>query len=404
MTRIIFHIDMDSYFATAEQQANPLLRGKCIVVSGKEDSRTVIVAASKEAKKFGVKTAMTIWQAKKLCPSLYFVNPDADKYQEITNRFIEIFKKFTDKVQIYSIDEAFLDLTGFVKDFSMAKKIALKIKKLIKIKIGQWVTCSVGIADNKLLAKLASDMDKPDGIFIILPAEKLKIIDRVKLDDFCGLGNRILIRLENLGIQTVKKLRNYPKQELVKEFGPVYADFLYNLSRGQDFSEVIPDYLEPMVKSVSRSYTLAHDTADKKELCQVLLLLSEKCGRELRRKKLIAKTLQYYWRYEDFTGFQFRLTLSRHTNDSLQIYKIGEQHLINFRLLKQVRKIGVRVSNLLQEYKQISLWEKEQKQQNLIKYLDKINDRYGELTIKSGFLLDAQKLKRKVGGFRYGSD
>lgn len=404
MQKIIFHIDMDSYFATAEQQANPHLRGKCVVVSGKEGSRTVIVAASKEAKKFGVKTGMLHFQARKLCPNLYFVFPDADKYQEITRGFIKIFKKFTDKVEIFSIDEAFLDLTGFIKNFSQAKIIALKIKKLIKQQIGSWLTCSVGIAENKLLAKLASDLDKPDGIFIIRPKEKLQIIDQMKLDSFCGIGKRILLRLEKLGIESVEKLRQYPKIELVKEFGPYYAHFLSNLSSGKDDRPVIAQYLEEQVKSVSRSYTLAHDTFDKKEINHVFLFLCEKCGRELRKKKLAAKTVQYYWRYEDFTHAGVGLTLSRHINDGLEIYKISADYFANYCLPKAIRKIVVRLSNLVGDYQQLKLWPKERQRARLIKYLDEINDKYGELTIKQGFLLDAKKLKRKVGGFRNGLD
>jgi len=392
---------MDSYFATVEQQANPHLRGKPIVVSGKEGSRTVIVASSKEAKKFGVKTAMNIYEAKKLCPQIYFVFPDGEKYIETTQKFIKIFRRFSEQVEIFSIDEAFLDLTGYVKNFKQARAKALEIKKLLKQKVGEWVTCSIGIAANKLLAKLASDLDKPDGIFVINQKNNFKVLDNIKLDDFCGIGRRILKRLDMMGINSVPKLRQYPVKELIKEFGPYAGNLLHNMSLGQDKSEVIPEYETAEIKSVSRSYTLPYNTWDKQEIFQVLLHLCEKCGRQLRKKKLAGKTLQYYLRFHDFTHAGVRRTLPGYINDGLVIYQIGEELLTEFRLPKEVRLVGVRISNLVNDYTQLPLWLKDRKRFDLVPYLDEINDKYGELTVKPGFLLKSKELRKKVGGFKY---
>ena len=392
---------MDSYFATVEQQANPHLRGKPIVVSGKEGSRTVIVAASKEAKKFGVKTAMPIFEAKKLCPQIYFVYPDGDKYQETTDKFLKIFKQFTEKVEVFSIDEAFVDLTGYLKNFSQALTVAQKVKLLIKQEVGEWVTCSIGIAANKLLAKLASDIKKPDGIFIIDEKNKFEVLDQSNLDDFCGIGARLLLRLEMLGVESVKKLRRYPVAALKKEFGPFAADFLHRLSFGEDDREVIPYFNEAEIKSIGRSYTLPADTWDKKEISQTLLHLCENCGRGLRRKKLAGKTLQYYFRFADFTHGGMRLTLPGYVNDGLAIYQIGVKLLDGYRLQKAVRKVGVCVSNLVKDFKQLPLWVKDRKRLAVLPYLDAINDKYGDLTIKPAFLADANALRKKVGGFKY---
>lgn len=399
--RIIFHVDMDSYFASVEQQANPFLIGKNVVVSGKEGSRTVIVAASKEAKRFGVKTAMLTHEARKLCPNLVFVEPDGQKYWEINRRFVAIFNRFTDKVELFSIDEAFLDLTGYVKNFTEARSLALKIKEAMKKEIGAVVTCSIGIAENKMLAKLASDLNKPNGVVVINEKNKLNILDHCKLTDFCGIGSRINKRLEMLGIETVKKLRFFPERELIKEFGPFYGLRLKQMAWGEDESLVVSSDLEEKVKSVSRSYTMDADTYDKNKILQLLLILSEKCGRELRAKKLIGKTIEIFFRFADFTHAGLRVTLPAHINDGFQIYQTGESRILNYRFPKAVRLIGVRISNLTVISAQQSLWKKERKRALLVPYIDNINNKYGEFTIKSGFLLDATKMRRKIGGFRY---
>jgi len=400
INRIILHIDMDSYFATVEQQANPLLRGKPIVVSGKEGSRTVIVASSKEAKKFGVKTAMAHFQAKKLCPHLEFVEPDGAKYEYFCRQFIKIFKKYTEKVEVFSIDEAFLDLTGYAKNFEQAKKNAWQIKKQVKNKLGEWVTCSVGIAKNKLLAKLASDLDKPNGLFLISEKNKEQVLKNIKLTDFCGIGRRLEKRLDELGINSVEKLKNYPKHALIREFGPFQGNKLYNMSRGIDNDPVV-SYLETdEVKSVGRSYTLPHDTWEKQEIFTVLMHLCERTGRELRRKNLAGRTLVYYLRNSDFTHIGFRKTIEGYTNSTLQLFEIGENKFKSIKLKKPVRLVGVHVSNLIKDWNQLPLWQNEQKKFQLTPYLDKINDRYGELTIKPAYLLKQKRLRRKVGGFK----
>jgi DNA polymerase-4 len=396
---------MDSYFATVEQQANPHLRGKPIVVSGKEDSRTVIVAASREAKKFGVKTAMAIFEAKKLCPNLVFVFPDGDKYQETTDRFITIFKRFTDMVEIYSIDEAFLDMTGHVKTYGGAKAVGLQIKQAIRDEVGEWVSCSIGIAPNKLVAKIASDLDKPDGLVVLeKQAEIIKMLDQLKLTDVWGIGPRIARRLVARGVDSIPRLRQYPEKALMDEFGPFYGKLLKNMSVGKYDGEVVSYLHEEEVKSVGRSYTLPQNTYDKREIFHVLLLLSERCGRRLRSKGLAGKTLHYYVRYDDFTHGGRRMTVARPINDELVIYNNGVELLQKMRLTKAVRLVGVRVSNLFPTPGQRLLWPEEQKRQDVLPYLDEINDKYGSLTIKSGFLTDARRLRRKVGGFKYDSE
>jgi DNA polymerase-4 len=396
----IFHLDMDSYFASVEQQANPTLRGKPIVVSGKEGSRSVIVASSREAKKLGIKTGMLPFEAKRLCQKIAFVEPDGVKYEFLSRQLVQILKKYTERVEVFSIDEAFLDMTGYVKNREQAAAVAQKIKNQIKQRLGEWVTCSIGIAENKLLAKLASDLKKPDGLFVIDGANREAILREIKLTDFCGLGPRIAERLAKMGIESVEKLRECPVRMLKQEFGNYYGNRLREMSLGIDDSAVTADFEEPEVKSVGRSYTLPTNTFDKEEILAVLLHLCEKAGRELRRKQLAAKTIIIYLRYHDFTHAGLRQTLKEPINGGLKIFQVGFEKIKNFRLAKAVRLVGVQASNLSPSTSQMPLWLIERKQRALLPALDKINDTYGELTIKPAFLLKARRLRKKVGGFK----
>lgn len=398
--RTIFHIDMDSFFATIEQQARPYLRGRPIVVSGKEGSRSVIVASSVEAKKLGIKTGMLPFEARARCKTLIFVEPDGLKYENASRKMIEIFKQYTENVEVFSIDEAFLDMTGYCKNAEQASCSAKRIKAQIKAELGEWVTCSVGIAKNKLLAKLASGLGKPDGLFFINDQNREAILSDIELDDFCGIGRRIKKRLEALGVDTVLKLREYPKAKLIEFFGPFYGEKLHNMSWGED-DEPVTSYLQQSeAKSVGRSYTLAKNTFDKTEILTVLLHLCEKTGRELRRNNLAGKTIVVYWRYADFTHGGVRKTFPGYLNDSFRFYELGKNRISNFKFPKAVRLLGVHVSNLVKDYQQLPLFIKDRQQKQLLPYLDEINDRYGELTIKPAFLLKLNRLRNKVGGFR----
>lgn len=412
---IVLHIDMNSFFASAEQQANPLLRGKPIVVSGKEGTRSVIVAASKEAKSFGIKTAMLPSEARLRCPQLIFVEPDGDKYDYLHRKLVAILKSYTEMVEVFSIDEAFLDLTrapfpqefgkvrgaaGYVKNFSDAENIAKRIKIEIKNNLGECMTCSIGIAENKLLAKLASDLKKPDGLIIISDENKNQILNKIRLTDFCGLGKGYEKKLNDLGIDSVKKLQEYPKEKLVECFGVHAGNRLHDISFGIDKDPVISYLNEAEVKSVGRSYTLPKNTFDKEEIFSVLMRLCEKVGKKLRGKNLAGRTLVYYLRYNDFTGSALRKTLSNSTNSSLKLFQVGFSLLNSFKLNKSVRLVGVHVSKLISDCQQLPLWEKDRKQLALLPFLDKINDTYGELTIKPAFLLKSRRLSKHVGGFK----
>ena len=400
MDKTILHIDMNSYFASVEQQANPFLRGKPIVVSGDPQSRTVIAAASREAKKFGVKTGMAVFEAKKLCPNLFFVLGDPDKYIAVTKMFLKIFKEFTEKVEVFSIDEAFLDITDYVLRYKGgAKEVALKIKEKIRNEAGEWVSCSIGVSYNKLLAKLGSDLQKPDGLVFIDKKNVLEILDKLQLQDFCGLGPRIEKRLNRLGIKSVIDLRNASFDLLKKEFGNFYAHFLSNASRGIDYSLLVPYFELADPKSMGHSYTLPQSTASKELICKTLLKLCEKVGRRLRQGNFSAKTFVYYLRYDDFSHIGFRKTVKEHLNDGYKIYKFGEAFFRKCDLRQRIRLVGISSTNLLKNFGQWPLFSNEQKQKKALIAMDKINDRFGEFTVKRAFLNKTESLGRKSVGF-----
>ena len=398
--RFIFHIDMDSFFASVEQQTNASLRGRPIVVSGKEGSRSVIVASSKEAKKLGIKTGMLPFEAKKIFPKIIFVEPDGEKYEFVSRQVMEIFKKYTEMVEVSSIDEGFLDLTGYVRSREQAVALAGKIKQDIKNQIGEFVTCSIGVAENKLLAKLASDLAKPDGLFFIHEENKLAVLDAAKLTDFCGIGRRLERRLLDFGVDTVLKLRDQSLPRLRHMFGEVCGQNLFNIARGVDDSPVIPYFEAPETKSVGRSYTLPGNTFNKEEVLAVLMHLAEQVGRELRRIKLGGRTVVVCLRFGDFTGHYFRHTWRDGMSDGAALFKFGEESIHRFRLPKPVRLVGIHASNLVGETKQQSLWNFDRKKARLLSFVDEINDKYGDLTVKPAALLKLKRLRKKMGGFK----
>lgn len=400
------HIDFNSYFATVEQQANPRLRGKPIGVTGGDRmKRTVLGAASVEAKKFGVTTGMQIWEAKKLCPELILVPGDSDKYLACTKRFLTILSSYSPDLEVFSIDEVFLQCV----DVSEADCIdmAHDIKKRIKAEIGEWMRCSIGISYNKLMAKLASNLQKPDGLVVITDQKQaLEILDRIELDEICGIGPRIKRRLNNMGVFDFKQLRQVPLPALLASFKS-YGQILYNMAQGIDYSPVNPFYKKEEVKSVGHRHTIDHDIADTEEIKQVFLKLTELIARRLRAKRLVGKTVHCYFRdalNQEQMDFGFsgdgRQSTIPHTQDGLEIFKAAWKIFHKLWTGQKIRMIGVTVSNLKPATPQnLSLLEDDKRQETIINTLDKINNKYGEFTLQRAILLHSAKVYRKPNPF-----
>jgi len=390
--RIIAHADMNSFFASVEQQCNPELRGKPIAVIGSA-KRTIITTSSYEARAFGVKTGMTTWEAKQKCPHIIFVIGDNRKYTHTSSEIMKMMMQFTPLVEVFSIDEAFLDITGSMGLFGSAENIAHLLKAQIKHHFG--ITYSIGIAPNKLLAKLASEMKKPDGLVVIKPEEVSQVLERIPAKDLCGIGKKTERQLDLYGIKTCGDLGRFPVNILRKKFG-IIGERLHQMGLGIDNSPVIPSEDADEVKSVGHSMTLERDIEDRKEILKFLLQLSEMVGRRARRYNVWGKTVTLSIRYADFdTWVGKQETLPSFINQSEEIYRAAVAILDTLVLMQPVRLLGVRLSNLRYESNQLSLFPEERKKTMLVEAMDKVNDRYGDFSVTFASLLDNEKAKEK---------
>ena len=383
--RIILHLDMNAFFASVEQQANPELRGKPIAVIG-SNGRTVVTTASYEARKFGVKTGMAIWEAKLKCPQVILVVGDNRKYTYTSTRIFNMMLDYTPLVEVFSIDEAFLDVTRSLKIFGTPERIVYLLKSRIKHSFG--LTCSVGVGPNKLIAKLASDMKKPDGLTIIRPEEVSQVISPLPIKDLCGIGSRMEYNLNLLGIRTIGDLGRFPADILIKKFG-VTGQHLHNMGMGIDESPVVPAGDQDRVKSVGHSMTLKHDISKRQDILKYLLLLSEMVGRRARRYGVSGKTVHLYVRYSDFySSFGKQQTVAHPISLSDDIYKAAVDILDTVELQQPVRLLGIRLTNLRDQSSQLPLFPQERKKALMVRAMDAVNNRYGDFTVTFASLMD----------------
>jgi len=377
MERIIMHIDMNSYFASVEQQANPFLRGKPIGVGGPNEGRSVVAAASIEAKGRGVKSGMSIYEARKICPDIIFVEGDYHKYANVTDRLVRVFGRYTPLMEIFSIDEVFLDVTETQKTYRGAVKAAYRIKRAIKRDVGEWLTCSVGIAPNKLIAKLSSNLKKPDGLIVVRKKDIPRLLKRIQLDDLCGIGSRMRKNLLSIGIDTVDKLGSASLERLVEKFGKL-GYLLHHMGSGEDESPVEPYYEIPEPKSMGHSYTLPKDTTDFNEVYSILLRLSEQVGRRMRKESFRGRVVHAYLRTSDFSSMGRQKALKRYIDDGYEIYREARGIIESFHYMGATRLVGVSVSCLVQGVHQLSFLPGDVRKERLLEVLDMVNDRYGE--------------------------
>ncbi len=390
--RTILHVDMDAYFASVEQAVNPSLKGKPIAVIG-SGKRTVITTASYEARKYGVKTGMTVWEGKRACPKLIFVTGNNRLYTYTSAKIMDIFKQFTPVVEVYSIDEAFLDVSGSLTLFGRPEAIARDIKRRIYKDFR--FTCSVGIAHNKLLAKLASKQQKPNGLTIIRQEDVLSILEDLPVKKLFGIGGKTENKLAGYGIITCGQLACFPVKSLKKRFG-VLGEYLHQMALGMDDSPVIPPENTEDVKSIGHSTTLDKDVGDLEEIRRQILRLAEMVGRRARRHHFAGRTVTLTLRYSDFTSFSKRRTIKEYISQGLDIYQVANRILEETVLKQAVRLVGVTLSNLVKGYLQLSFFDPQQKSMKVVEAMDKINDHYGEFTITYGRLLHCRKHSRII--------
>lgn len=401
--RVILHIDFDSFFASVEQQYQPHLRGKPMGVTA-HNSRSCIIAASREAKRFGIQTGSRSFEAYQKCPSLILVSADFAKYFEVSKKFLSIAKDFSPTVEMFSIDEVFIDVTKTLPLFGSIENIVQNIKKRIALEIGEYITVSVGISHNKLLAKLASGLKKPNGVVTITPQTLEQVYTKAELTDICGIGERIRVRLHKIGIYTLLQLKNAPLTSLIAEFGVAEALFLHNVGLGIDDSVVIPYTQEPEVKSVSRNYCLARNEYNYRIIMQTMYELCEEVCLKLRKLQRKSKTVGVSLRGNIHLGFHTSIPVPIDIgSDFYKLAKYVIEHQHRFSPNDYIRQMSVWAGNLVQDSTvQLSLFHKTVRHDKLIKTIDALNERFGDHTIRNGFLLYAEKLTTVVNG--YGSD
>ena len=378
---------MDAFYASVEVLDNPQLSGLPVIVGG-NSNRGVVSAASYAARKFGVHSAMPIITAKKLCPQAVFLPPRIARYQEISNIIMEIFHRFTPLVEPLSLDEAFLDVTSSKALKGDAVTIAQEIRTMVKEETG--LTISAGISTTKLLAKVASDQNKPDGLTIVPEGQEKEFLAPLPISRLWGVGPTTHKTLAMLSVKTIGDLSKLPLTTLVAKFGTKQGEHLHLVSHGIDHRQVIPEHV---IKSLGKEETFATDLLDLKQIRQELLALCTKVGKRVRETGLRGKTVTVKVKYHDFKQVTRSATFTDGIADDKSLYETGCGLLKKTEAgLRPVRLIGITISNLhpVTSISQLSLFKAEQphqKRQALYKAIDSISERYGDNTIVPGMLL-----------------
>jgi DNA polymerase-4 len=338
--RRILHLDMDAFFAAVEMRRRPELRGKPLVIGGHGDptQRGVVSTASYEARKFEIHSAMPLRTAYKLCPQAIFLPVDYDEYSRISDQIKAILRRFSPVMEDVGIDEAFLDLTEID---TPSEEIAGAIKQAIREEAG--LTCSIGIAPNKLIAKIASDMEKPDGLTILTESDIERRIWPLPVRKLWGVGPKTEAYLKGMNIHTIGDLASLDLERLVEEFGKSYGEYLHEASRGIDESPLITHW-EP--KSMSREMTFQHDTDHWQTLAKTMVELTKETVADIKERGYKTRTVTLKVRFSDFKTYTRARTLSRLTDSFDEIKKAAFECLGRVELNKRVRLIGVRLGNL----------------------------------------------------------
>ena len=387
-----------------EQQKNPQLRGKPVGVI-KAEGRTVIIAASVEAKRRGVKTGTLVWQAKLLCPEIILVPADFDSYDKMTRRFARICQRFSDRVELFSLDEVFLDATETGRLFGGSRKLALHLKKVVREKLGEWMKVSIGIAKNRLLAKLASDMEKPDGLVEISDENQDVYLGKASFDQICGIGRRLEERLKEIGITQLLQIRRMPQGCLAASFGPYWAKELTRMAWGQDGTSVVTGRELPLPKSVSRTYTLRREIWDKEEILAVVRNLVEEAAEKLRRARMAGRQFGLMIRgggSADHLGVKDVLFITRkcYTNDSFDIFHELKYLYERRQWDSSVRFLGVWIGFLVEERNLGECFLPQViKRRLILEAQDRINAKFGNYTVFPASLLRTKIIMPEVNGY-----
>jgi len=387
--RIVIHVDMDAFYAAVEELDHPEYRGKPLVVGADPKGgygRGVVSTCNYAARKYGIHSAMPISQAYRLCPQAIYVGGSLRRYGEVSKKIMEILADYSPQIMQISIDEAFLDVTQTAKGFGGGLALAQHLKARIREETG--LTASVGMASNMFIAKVASDMQKPDGLTVCPAGEEKQFLAGLPVSRLWGVGPKTESRLRDLGFKTIGDLARFPRAELAKRFG-VWGNHLWELANGIDRRSV--EDWGPR-KSISQEYTFEEDVADPAVVEERLWAIADGLSADMRREKLKGRVLTLKIRLEGFLTFTRRQTLGEYTNDAEILREIALELFRHFdREDKRVRLIGVAMSQLnTQGGEQLHLFasEGQQHREKVAQLLDRVRARFGGEAAKRASLLD----------------
>lgn len=380
----ILHVDMDAFYASVAEKDNPKLKGKAVVVGA--GRRGVVSAANYEARKFGIRAAMPVYKAKALAPHAIFISPDMARYEEVSKSVMSIFHDITPLVEPISLDEAFLDVTGARRLLGDGPTIAKLIRARVEQKEG--ITCSVGIAHNKFIAKIASNQCKPNGLLEIDPEKVLEFLHPLAAKEIWGVGPKTNEQLAKMGLQTVGDIANTPRSTLIRVLGQASGSSLYELAWGRDYRDVEIEHIE---KSISSSETFDQDIDSQEEILKEFLRLTERSVERMREKGFAAGTISIKVRFTDFKTISRSKTVDLPVTGTQEIFEVVKNLYFGLNLENVlIRLIGVSLDSLVEdeEINQMVLGQRTSGWQQADKAVDRIKNKFGSASLRPARLVE----------------
>ena len=383
----ILHVDMDAFYASVAEKDNPKLKGKAVVVGA--GRRGVVSAANYEARKFGIRAAMPVYKAKALAPHAIFISPDMARYEEVSKSVMSIFHDITPLVEPISLDEAFLDVTGARRLLGDGPTIAKLIRARVEQKEG--ITCSVGIAHNKFIAKIASNQCKPNGLLEIDPEKVLEFLHPLAAKEIWGVGPKTNEQLAKMGLQTVGDIANTPRSTLIRVLGQASGSSLYELAWGRDYRDVEIEHIE---KSISSSETFDQDIDSQEEILKEFLRLTERSVERMREKGFAAVTISIKVRFTDFKTISRSKTVDLPITGTQEIFEVVKNLYLGLNLENVlIRLIGVSLDSLVEdeEINQMVLGQRTSGWQQADKAVDRIKNKFGSASLRPARLVEGHE-------------
>ncbi|MCX6450700.1 MAG: DNA polymerase IV [Actinobacteria bacterium] len=381
----ILHVDMDAFFASVEEHDDPSLKGKPVVVG--MGVRGVVSAANYEARKFGIHSAMPVGQAKRLAPHAVFLPVNHERYSEVSGHVMEIFRSVSPFVEPISLDEAFIDVTGAKRLLGSGRDIGQSIRE--QVFKSQGITCSVGIASNKFIAKLASSRCKPNGMLEIAPDRILEFLHPLPVNAMWGVGPKTNKELQKLGLRTVADIANTPRSTLIRALGEASGASLYELAWGRDYRDVEPEEID---KSISAAETFSRDIEDQEIILREFLRLTEKATARMRAKEMSARTISIKVRFADFKTINRSKTFTLPISGTKEVFEVAKSLFLALKLDRaRIRLVGVGLENLMDGVdgpEQLELGERDKGWREATAAIDKASARFGAGSVRPARLIE----------------